>query len=581
LKVKINGRPRRGAYNEIGSAGKTSKNPQFEKNMQKRLLISLFSLTIITTLFLSSCGVQTKQLNNLSTYQTMRVSAGNCDYGGEIKSVASIDEFTVRFSLCTPDVAFPAKLTSPIFAVQDEDFLNAHQGDPAKMTNTINGTGPYRLISNSPAGLIQLHSSSSYWGVPPITQEIDFAFMSHPQSTPITNEINNSGVITSNNLTEPATAMLMRNTNLLKMSHPPLSLVYIGFNNKISPMDNQMVRRALSMVLDRSKLVKAYLSSGSEVASQIIPANITPGYSDSISWYGFDPIDAKTVLANANFDFSQVLTLAYVDGMVDYILNPVDMVKEIQAEFAAIGVNIELKPMSQSDFNTAMATGSEMMFLNSFSALYPDGTAFYEFPFIRQSSQFGGAYSDILQKLKIVQADINTNKRQIEFDQLNQTFKDQVALIPLGNTPEWSFFNKNIKNIGVYEDYEDLETLANNGDPITVLEAERPLSLWPADETNIDTFRISRLFYDTLVTYGSTNLQIRSDLADSWESNADATQWTFHLRYGVKFSNGASLDANDVVTSFAAIWDASDANHKGRTGDFTIFKELFGPLLNQ
>jgi ABC-type transport system substrate-binding protein len=53
------------------------------------------------------------------------------------------------------------------------------------------------------------------------------------------------------------------------------------------------------------------------------------------------------------------------------------------------------------------------------------------------------------------------------------------------------------------------------------------------------------------------------------------------LRYNITFSNGATLDANDVVASFAAIWDASSANHKGRTGEFTVFKELFGGFINE
>jgi ABC-type transport system substrate-binding protein len=69
-------------------------------------------------------------------------------------------------------------------------------------------------------------------------------------------------------------------------------------------------------------------------------------------------------------------------------------------------------------------------------------------------------------------------------------------------------------------------------------------------------------------------------LAESWESSQDLTRWTFHLRYDARFSNAASLDANDVVTSFASIWDRSNPNHSGRTGEFTIFKELFGQFLN-
>jgi peptide/nickel transport system substrate-binding protein len=44
-------------------------------------------------------------------------------------------------------------------------------------------------------------------------------------------------------------------------------------------------------------------------------------------------------------------------------------------------------------------------------------------------------------------------------------------------------------------------------------------------------------------------------LATSWEGNADATEWTFHLRKGVKFHDGSDLDAEDVVWTYKRILD--------------------------
>ena len=41
-----------------------------------------------------------------------------------------------------------------------------------------------------------------------------------------------------------------------------------------------------------------------------------------------------------------------------------------------------------------------------------------------------------------------------------------------------------------------------------------------------------------------------------------------------------TLDANDVVDSFAVQWDAENPLHKGRDGSFTYFSSLFGGLLN-
>ena len=55
-------------------------------------------------------------------------------------------------------------------------------------------------------------------------------------------------------------------------------------------------------------------------------------------------------------------------------------------------------------------------------------------------------------------------------------------------------------------------------------------------------------------------------LAEKCEPNAELTTWTCTLKSGVTFHDGASFDANDVVTSFAVQWDADHPLHKGRDG---------------
>ncbi len=48
-------------------------------------------------------------------------------------------------------------------------------------------------------------------------------------------------------------------------------------------------------------------------------------------------------------------------------------------------------------------------------------------------------------------------------------------------------------------------------------------------------------------------------LATSWVSNDDLSQWTFHLREGVKFHTGEEMTAEDVVWSANYIMDANNA----------------------
>jgi peptide/nickel transport system substrate-binding protein len=52
------------------------------------------------------------------------------------------------------------------------------------------------------------------------------------------------------------------------------------------------------------------------------------------------------------------------------------------------------------------------------------------------------------------------------------------------------------------------------------------------------------------LTFSNAALQLKPWLATSWKSNANATVWTFQLRRGVKFHNGKTMTADDVVASF-------------------------------
>src|SRR5918999_5539121 len=57
------------------------------------------------------------------------------------------------------------------------------------------------------------------------------------------------------------------------------------------------------------------------------------------------------------------------------------------------------------------------------------------------------------------------------------------------------------------------------------------------------------------LSFSDQNLELQPRIAESWEPNEDGSVWTFKIRQGVKFHNGATLTANDVVTTFDKLID--------------------------
>jgi peptide/nickel transport system substrate-binding protein len=72
-------------------------------------------------------------------------------------------------------------------------------------------------------------------------------------------------------------------------------------------------------------------------------------------------------------------------------------------------------------------------------------------------------------------------------------------------------------------------------DPITALEGATPL--------------IARQVFDTLVAYREGTTDVEPALATRWTISRDALTWTFTLREGARFHDGAPVTAADVVAS--------------------------------
>jgi peptide/nickel transport system substrate-binding protein len=80
--------------------------------------------------------------------------------------------------------------------------------------------------------------------------------------------------------------------------------------------------------------------------------------------------------------------------------------------------------------------------------------------------------------------------------------------------------------------------------------AADPVVLDGALVSDGESLRALDQMFEGLVTLKEGSTEVVPDLAESWESNADGTSWTFKLRDGVKFHDGTDFNAEAVCFNF-------------------------------
>ena len=86
-----------------------------------------------------------------------------------------------------------------------------------------------------------------------------------------------------------------------------------------------------------------------------------------------------------------------------------------------------------------------------------------------------------------------------------------------------------------------------------------PATLDPAkvDDQASETLRY--LTGGVLLRFNRTTQQVEPALADAWNTSADGRSITFHLRSGLRFSDGTPLEARDVIATLTRILDPATA----------------------
>jgi peptide/nickel transport system substrate-binding protein len=507
-------------------------------------------------------------------------------YRGELKRIRATDRDTVIFELCRPDVAFLAKIAAPAFGINDAGWLTSHidaraSGEPAIVTE-VNGTGPYRLETWDRGTEISLARNDDYRGADATNERLIVRWQADPSDR--VGELQAGTVDGIDDLDPPSVARADSDVSLVLAPRPGLNVAFLGFTPTGAPFNNEKVRQALALGIDRQAIVDSAFPPGSEVATHFTPCAIPFGCSGS-PWYAFDPALARETLAAAGYPRGFDTTIHYSATPRSYLPDPAGVTTALQAQLRDnLGIQASLVVEPDDTFLADVDAGKVPgIVLDGQTASYPDISGFLGPTFgPGASAALGKPLADVVKALAAGAATTSGPKREAAYVKADNAIRGHVPVIPLAHTGSTAAFLTDVKDAAASPVRQERFATMTPGDrrQLVWLTADEPPGLYCADETDPTASLVCSQLVESLYAYQPGGAAVVPALAQRCAPNGALTTWTCTLRSGVVFHDGSRFDAGDVLASFAAQWDAENPDHLGRTGTFPMFAAWFGGFLH-
>ena len=570
----------------------------------KRSMFLFISLVVLTSLVLTACGpkptavlpsteipvvdtpVSASLLSTLveEPFAPVTVSAPSCDYGGEMKSIEAVDEFTVKFTLCYPDPAFLSKIALASFGVQPKEWLKATGGGGpgSELLTSPVGTGAYMLNQWQKGQEVDLIRFDDYWGTKALTKTVVLRWGT--ESAQRLQELQAGTVDAIDNVGPADFATIQADSNLQILNRDPMNVLYIGMNNTAPPFDQLEVRKAIAMGIDRSRIVSNFYPAGSVVADYFTPCMIANGCVGD-KWYDFDPVAAKALLAQAGFPDGFTTELAYRDVIRPYVAQINNVAQDVQAQLLAnLNITATINVMESGTYLAAADAGElKGLFLLGWTADYPDQTNFVDVFFgAGQNDSLGTPWPDIGDALRQAGSLADPAAREPFYVTAHNLIKEYIPMVPVAHGVSAMAYKATAQgaNVSALSDEMFAPVSISGQDTFVFMGNSEPISLYGADESDRESLRPYIQVTEGLYGFTVGTTDVTPFLATGCTPNADVTEWTCALRQNVKFHNGFGFDAADVVSTFNVQWDASNSLHVGNTGEFYYFSTCFSAFLN-
>jgi peptide/nickel transport system substrate-binding protein len=256
-----------------------------------------------------------------------------------VDRVETPDPGTVLIHTKKPDPLLPARLGFYGGQIIPKKYVEA--AGPDKFNQAPVGTGPLRFVSWTKDDKIVLDANPDYWG-----GRVDFdrlVVRALPEMAPRVAALLKGEVDLITQVPPDQGERVKGNTGTTLAGALYGGLYVLAVNSKRPPLDNPLVKQALSLAVDREAIVKE-LWRGRGVVPNSMIAKGDNHFDASLPPLAFNPGEAKARLKKAGYKGEEII----LETTAGYLAGDKPMAEAVQAMWRDVGVNAKVEVFEYS-----------------------------------------------------------------------------------------------------------------------------------------------------------------------------------------------------------------------------------------
>ncbi|MFY0633418.1 MAG: ABC transporter substrate-binding protein [Vannielia sp.] len=259
-----------------------------------------------------------------------------------VEETTAVDDTTVKFKLSAPYAPFLSNLAYPTGLMVSPAAVEAGGADFGRAPV---GTGPFKFVEWRANEAVVIDKYEDYWGEPAGAQAVVFRPIEDANTRVA--EMIAGGIDMMVEVPPTALSQFQGDEfNVVEQAGP--HVWFLILNAKEGPMADKKVRQAVNYAINKEAIVNDVLEGTADVAAGPTPPAFAWAYNDELSPYPYDPEKAKALLAEAGAEGAS-LTFYVTEGGSG-MLDPVAMGTAIQADLAAVGLDVKIETYEWNTF---------------------------------------------------------------------------------------------------------------------------------------------------------------------------------------------------------------------------------------